>query len=232
MSEITDLIAEARASGCTHAPMPIEEVEALVDTRGWLFFNPDTGTEWSEDHPHESGEVPDAENVRPATAAALQEQLIEAWQGISEEHASKAEAIAHLVGERDAAIARAEKAEAELAKLSDPAAVRINLLRGTIARPAGLYFAEDANGPLAEALAKLSEAEVLLRQAGQALDPFDDVLGEDTDGERDDERVTASWGSCRDYSLTVGDLRRARTLCRRIDEALPSETAASKGAGQ
>ncbi|MBI1690482.1 MazG-like family protein [Methylorubrum sp. DB1722] len=45
---------------------------------GYLFHNPDTGYEWSESHPIESGEVEDAENVRPATAKVLHELLIEA----------------------------------------------------------------------------------------------------------------------------------------------------------
>lgn len=31
MTTLTDLIAAARASGCTHAPLPIEEVEALIE---------------------------------------------------------------------------------------------------------------------------------------------------------------------------------------------------------
>lgn len=34
---------------------------------GWVFFNPDTGIEYATSHPIESGEVPDAEDVRPAT---------------------------------------------------------------------------------------------------------------------------------------------------------------------
>ncbi|MFT8945972.1 MAG: hypothetical protein ABF876_05245 [Acetobacter aceti] len=46
---------------------------------GWLFHNPDTGTEWSENHPVESGEVPDATDIRPATVEAVREELLDAW---------------------------------------------------------------------------------------------------------------------------------------------------------
>lgn len=38
---------------------------------GWLFWNPDTGEEWASDHPIESGEVPDAQNIRSATASVM-----------------------------------------------------------------------------------------------------------------------------------------------------------------
>lgn len=55
--------------------------EAKAD--GWLFFNPDTGTEWSANHPVESGEVDDAENIRPATAEELRQELFEAWEALA-----------------------------------------------------------------------------------------------------------------------------------------------------
>ena len=47
---------------------------------GWIFFNPDAGVEFSENHPIESGEVPDAENVREATSETLLEELLSAWK--------------------------------------------------------------------------------------------------------------------------------------------------------
>jgi len=43
--------------------------EAPEALHGYVYFNPDTGTEWAESHPVESGEVSDAQDVRPATAA-------------------------------------------------------------------------------------------------------------------------------------------------------------------
>ncbi len=58
------------------------ELEQARVSDGWLYHNPDTGEEWSENHPVESGEVPDAENVRPATATAFQNELIPAWEEI------------------------------------------------------------------------------------------------------------------------------------------------------
>lgn len=45
-------------------PHPADErvVEAPF---GWVYFNEDAGTEWSENHPVTSGEVSDAKNIRP-----------------------------------------------------------------------------------------------------------------------------------------------------------------------
>lgn len=54
---------------------------------GWLYHCPDTGTEWSEQHPVESGEVPDAEDVRAATATAFLNELIPTWEALAEERA-------------------------------------------------------------------------------------------------------------------------------------------------
>lgn len=51
----------------------------------WIYDNPDTGTEMSTNHPHHSGECPDAENVRPATKANLVAELRAAWIGWAEE---------------------------------------------------------------------------------------------------------------------------------------------------
>ena len=48
--------------------------------RGWVFFNPDSGTEYAESHPIESGEADDAEDIRKSTHFEdfLIEQLREA----------------------------------------------------------------------------------------------------------------------------------------------------------
>jgi hypothetical protein len=61
--------------------------------------------------------------------------------------------------------------------------------------------------------ARLS-AEAKLAQAVEALEPFDDALGEDDEGYGDGLTVVMKWGACTDYSVTLGDLRdirRART---------------------
>lgn len=47
---------------------------------GWLYQNPDTGTEYSQQHPIKSGEVPDAENVRPANRKNLLAALLAEWE--------------------------------------------------------------------------------------------------------------------------------------------------------
>ena len=44
----------------------VKDDETVVDAPyGWVYFNEDTGTEWSESHPVTSGEVPDATEIRP-----------------------------------------------------------------------------------------------------------------------------------------------------------------------
>lgn len=55
---------------------------AVAEMIGWLFFNPDTGTEFSPSHPVDSGECPDAEQVREATAANLLAELTDAWGAV------------------------------------------------------------------------------------------------------------------------------------------------------
>ncbi|GEM_PF-5071780 len=65
-----------------------KEVDRLQMARvfdGWLYRNPDTGTEWAEQHPIVSGEVPDATEVRAATATAFQNELIPAWEDLAKE---------------------------------------------------------------------------------------------------------------------------------------------------
>lgn len=76
---------------------------------GWLYLNPDTGVEWSKSHPVESGEVPDAENVREATATELQCELTFAWAEIVEERRKLGLAITRAE-KADAALAEARKA--------------------------------------------------------------------------------------------------------------------------
>lgn len=49
------------------------------DHLGWLFLNPDTGTEWSENHPVESGECDDATDITPATLEVMREHMLTAW---------------------------------------------------------------------------------------------------------------------------------------------------------
>jgi hypothetical protein len=55
-----------------------------AQSEGWLYHNPDTGTEWSVSHPVESGEVDDAENIRPATLDAFREEMFAAWKMLEE----------------------------------------------------------------------------------------------------------------------------------------------------
>lgn len=63
-----------------------EDVPSLrtLYPRGYLFHNPDTGTEYSENDPIESGEVSDAENIREATLDELKSELFDAWKALEE----------------------------------------------------------------------------------------------------------------------------------------------------
>ena len=47
---------------------------------GWLYANDEHRCEFSKDHPIKSGADPHAVDIRPATAAALLEELLDAWE--------------------------------------------------------------------------------------------------------------------------------------------------------
>lgn len=85
---------------------------------GWLFHNPDTGVEFSRQHPIKSGEVDDAEHVRPATAENILPLLLEAWADLRERDALKARAdeAEPVRAELTTLKARVAELEAALAK--------------------------------------------------------------------------------------------------------------------
>jgi hypothetical protein len=94
---------------------------AMDGADGYLYHNPDTGTEWSEIHPVESGEVHDAMDVRSATAPVLRVELLSAWKALSEEEAVRREherAIAHLRAELEQETKAAEVLRRECDALS------------------------------------------------------------------------------------------------------------------
>ncbi|MBV5271165.1 MAG: hypothetical protein JZU55_16270 [Afipia sp.] len=67
-----------------------------VPSTGWLYDNEDTGREYSVDHPIESGTVPDATNIVPATADTLLTELKSAWQAWNEDREELARTRAAL----------------------------------------------------------------------------------------------------------------------------------------
>lgn len=83
--------------------------EDRSDAIGWLYHNEDTGEEFSRSHPIESGEVPDATRVRPATADALLELLTDAWSQIED-------ARSDAPADREASRAEIDRLKAELAE--------------------------------------------------------------------------------------------------------------------
>lgn len=51
---------------------------------GYLYDNEDTGREFAEQHPVDSGEVPDATNVTAATSDTLLLELLTAWKELGD----------------------------------------------------------------------------------------------------------------------------------------------------
>ena len=70
------LEAERRAEQRARAEMSV----------GYIFHNPDTGTEILPYHPVESGECLDAQDIRQATAEVLMEKLVSTWEEMANEH--------------------------------------------------------------------------------------------------------------------------------------------------
>lgn len=63
------------------------------DEAGWAYFNEDTGMEWSRNHPVESGEVPDAQEVERMTYSGFRAQYgYDDWLDTSEQREARGEA--------------------------------------------------------------------------------------------------------------------------------------------
>ncbi len=112
------------------APDTIPAVQGVTADHpwsGWLFFNPDTGTELSENHPVRSGECDDAEDIRPATKRALRDELVSAWRALAEAERDVTQARDQSAGWRanaDQWKARASDAEHRVVTLEAAAQVR------------------------------------------------------------------------------------------------------------
>ena len=80
----TDPDIDVEAGGSTPKPAEGDRTTLVnpiagdgLGIEGYVYYNPDTGLEWSENHPVESGEVWDAQDVRPATSA--ERAFYEGW---------------------------------------------------------------------------------------------------------------------------------------------------------
>lgn len=75
-----------------------DEIKALraAASVGWLYDNEDTGREFAEQHPVETGEVPDATNVVAATASALLAELTSAWEELEQALGRERDCAVHL----------------------------------------------------------------------------------------------------------------------------------------
>jgi len=81
-----------------------ERDEALAPV-AWLYFNEDAGSEISYVHPINSGEVPDATDIRPIRDRAAVECIRDAWDCLRSERAEARAALDAVNGksERSAA---------------------------------------------------------------------------------------------------------------------------------
>jgi hypothetical protein len=81
MARVDDVIGrtvdEYLAALASRHQEPIEPAD--TNGFGWVFWNPDSGEEYSLNHPIESGECPDAERIRSSTSQ--EDVLYEAMQG-------------------------------------------------------------------------------------------------------------------------------------------------------
>lgn len=77
------------------AAAEIKALRAAVSV-GWLYDNEDTGREFAEQHPVESGEVPDATNVVAATASALLAEITTAWKELEQARERERDCAVHL----------------------------------------------------------------------------------------------------------------------------------------
>lgn len=68
------LIYRAMIAAAPAAPIEQPREIPVDDQIGYAFHNPDTGMEWSENHPRESGEVPDAGRCSRMTLATFREK--------------------------------------------------------------------------------------------------------------------------------------------------------------
>ena len=87
---------------------------AQANGEGFVYWSPDTGEEYGRNHPVDSGEVPDATNVRHSTE--MEDALnagLQYWYRLSQNMTTQ---VAQLRDQRDTARAEAEanKADAEL----------------------------------------------------------------------------------------------------------------------
>ena len=96
------MLNEAEARGA--------EEQRRKDGVGYLFDNPDTGTEYLPYHPIESGECQYAENIREATSDELLSELQAAWTSWKEDREEK-ERVSANVAAMEAEIASLKEAE-------------------------------------------------------------------------------------------------------------------------
>ena len=180
---------------------------------GWLYYNPDTGIEFSAQHPARSGECEDAKNVREATADELLTELKLAWEVIEEKRRETAwvderlnntgAALYTTECERDDYELELRQAHAELAAERERHAdTKADYVRRH-------HDACTAQMALDAALANIAKLR-------EALEPFA-LMGvqleyEESKGEGKWLGHEIHWIDCVEFnpSPTVGDLRRAR----------------------
>lgn len=78
-------LEEAKAAAQADFKRRVRECHVEIEPQGWLYFNEDTGTEYSVDHPVSSGACPDAQDIRPTTNENLLRELLMCWKAWGED---------------------------------------------------------------------------------------------------------------------------------------------------
>lgn len=87
-SQLRQLIGQIRTDFGTNKIL-CEALEKAMAGEGWLYFCDDSGLTLSDQHPVESGEAPQAREIRLATAAELARVLKEAWAMLADMSSEK-----------------------------------------------------------------------------------------------------------------------------------------------
>lgn len=189
--EAADDYAASRTELADHLVSTSSKLAAVEAERanGWLYVS-DDGPEWSENHPIESGEVPDARLVRPATTAALVQQL----KDFSNAHNEALSSEARSAALRQAAEARVSGLVEALEEITQCAFVSHDG-----------YWNTGKNPILIARTALQSEGEGRLRPSGCINHP-DRPVRENLDGDNLCQECCDAWARAEgDYAARTGD---------------------------
>lgn len=151
--DVAKLHAWAKEAADAIERLARERDEALAPV-AWLYFNEDAGNEIAYVHPTNSGEVPDATDIRPIRDRAAVECIRDAWDHLRSERA-----------EAHAALAAAQAENARLREATTATIAAIAQLQHAFGAPGDYGY----NTPRGDALFALYRAQYSL-DGGRADD--------------------------------------------------------------